>query len=192
MEPFLRKNRLLYESVQKGELLMVDELLFRRAVNGDMDSFIKLLDPIKENLYKVSFMYLQNENDTLDCVHEAIIKAIKSLKTLKNPQYFNAWMTRITINVCKDYIKKNSKVTLVDIRDFESNLIIEDDKNSFEDYNIITSLDKLSEKERELIVMRYLDDKSLKDISDEINIPLGTVKSRLNRTLKKLKMYFEG
>ncbi len=192
MEPFLRKNRLLYESVQKGELLMVDELLFRRAVNGDMDSFIKLLDPIKENLYKVSFMYLQNENDTLDCVHEAIIKAIKSLKTLKNPQYFNAWMTRITINVCKDYIKKNSKVTLVDIRDFESNLIIEDDKNSFEDYNIITSLDKLSEKERELIVMRYLDDKSLKDISDEINIPLGTVKSRLNRTLKKLKMYLEG
>lgn len=192
MEPFLRKNRLLYESVQKGELLMVDELLFRRAVNGDMDSFIKLLDPIKENLYKVSFMYLQNENDTLDCVHEAIIKAIKSLKTLKNPQYFNAWMTRITINVCKDYIKKNSKVTLVDIRDFESNLIIEDDKNSFEDDNIITSLDKLSEKERELIVMRYLDDKSLKDISDEINIPLGTVKSRLNRTLKKLKMYLEG
>ncbi len=192
MEPFLRKNRLLYESVQKGELLMVDELLFRRAVNGDMDSFIKLLDPIKENLYKVSFMYLQNENDTLDCVHEAIIKAIKSLKTLKNPQYFNAWMTRITINVCKDYIKKNSKVTLVDIRDFESNLIIEDDKNSFEDYNIITSLDKLSEKERELIVMRYLDDKSLKDISDEINIPLGTVKSRINRTLKKLKMYLEG
>ncbi len=101
-------------------------------------------------------------------------------------------MTRITINVCKDYIKKNSKVTLVDIRDFESNLIIEDDKNSFEDDNIITSLDKLSEKERELIVMRYLDDKSLKDISDEINIPLGTVKSRLNRTLKKLKMYLEG
>lgn len=77
MEPFLRKNRLLYESVQKGELLMVDELLFRRAVKGDMDSFIKLLAPIKENLYKVSFMYLQNENDTLDCVHEAIIKAIK-------------------------------------------------------------------------------------------------------------------
>lgn len=68
MEPFLRKNRLLYESVQKGELLMVDELLFRRAVNGDMDSFIKLLDPIKENLCKVSFMCLQNENDTLDCV----------------------------------------------------------------------------------------------------------------------------
>lgn len=171
---------------------MVDELLFRKAVKGDMDSFIKLLAPIKENLYRVSFMYLQNENDTLDCVHEAIIKAIKSLKTLKNPQYFNAWMTRITINVCKDYIKKNSKVTLVDIRDFESNLIIEDDKNSFEDDNIITSLDKLSEKERELIIMRYLDDKSLKDISNEINIPLGTVKSRLNRTLKKLKIYLEG
>lgn len=170
---------------------MVDELLFSKAIKGDMDSFIKLLDPIKESLYKVSFIYLKNEDDALDCVHEAIIKAIKSLKNLKEPQYFNAWITRITINVCKDYIKKNSKISLVNIRDYENNLITEDTTRNFEE-NIVSALDKLSEKEKELILMRYLHDKTLKDISDETNTPLGTVKSRLNRTLKKLKIYLEG
>lgn len=169
---------------------MVNELLFKKAVEGDMESFVKLIEPIKENLYKVSFMYLKNENDDLDCIHEAIIKAIKSLKNLKEPQYFNTWITRITINVCKDYIKKNSKVTLVNINDYENNLIIENTKSDFEE-DIAIALDKLSPKERELIVMRYLEDKSLKDISHKTNVPLGTVKSRLNRTLKKLKIYME-
>ena len=180
-------NRLIYESVQRGEnLQMIDELLFRKAVKGDMDSFVKLLEPIKETLYKVSFVYLKNEDDALACVHDAILKAIKSLSTLKEPQYFNTWITRITINICKDYIKKNSKVTLVDINDYENNLSIEDDKQESKE-DIIAALDKLSETEKDLIVKRYLHDKSRKDISDENNIPVGTVKSRLNRTLKKLK-----
>lgn len=169
---------------------MIDEILFKKAVEGDKDSFIKLLEPIKESLYKVSFMYLKNEDDSLDCIHDAIIKAIKSLKNLKEPQYFNTWITRITINVCKDYIKKNSKVTLVDINDFEDNLITENAQSNLNE-DISIALNKLSKKERELIIMRYLEDKTLKDISHKANIPLGTVKSRLNRTLKKLRTYME-
>ena len=169
---------------------MIDELLFRKAVKGDMDSFVELLEPIKSSLYKVAFVYLKNEDDALDCVHDAIIKAINSLKNLKEPQYFNTWMTRITINVCKDYIKKSSKLTVVDINDYENNLVMEDEDKACKQ-DIIDALDKLSEKEKDLIVKRYLKDKSLKDISDENDMPLGTVKSRINRTLKKLKGYLE-
>mgnify|MGYP004450175357 CR=1 FL=1 len=169
---------------------MIDELLFRKAVKGDMDSFVELLEPIKSSLYKVAFVYLKNEDDALDCVHDAIIKAINSLKNLKEPQYFNTWMTRITINACKDYIKKSSKLTVVDINDYENNLVMEDEDKACKQ-DIIDALDKLSEKEKDLIVKRYLKDKSLKDISDENDMPLGTVKSRINRTLKKLKGYLE-
>lgn len=167
---------------------MVNELLFKRAVNGDKESFIKLINPIKANLYKVAFMYLKNEDDALDCIHEAIIKAIKSLNTLKEEQYFNTWMMRITVNVCKDYIRKNSKVVLVDIKDYENKLVTEDNQSYIKE-DINNALNKLSESERELIVMRYLEDKSLKDISNKISLPLGTVKSKINRTLKKLRMH---
>lgn len=190
MEPFYIFNRLLYESIQKGEKQMVNELLFKKAVNGDKDSFMQLLEPVKENLYKVAFVYLKNEDDVLDCIHEAIIKAIKSLKTLKEPQYFNTWITRITVNVCKDYIKKNNKVVLLNISDYGNNLIIEDEESDLKE-DIQIALSRLSENERELIVMRYLEDKSLKDIAAKTTVPLGTVKSRLNRTLIKLRGYMK-
>lgn len=169
---------------------MVNELLFKKAVNGDKDSFIQLIQPIKEKLYRVSFVYLRNEDDALDCVHDGIIKAIKSLDTLKEPQHFNTWITKIIVNVCKDHIKKNSKVVLVDINDYENKLISEDNKNDI-NFEIKTALNKLSEKERNLIVMRYLEDNSLKDIVTKTNLPLGTVKSRLNRTLIKLRKYMK-
>lgn len=167
---------------------MVNELLFKKAVEGDKDSFIKLIEPIKENLYRVAFIYLKNEDDALDCVHDGIVKAIKSLETLKEPQHFNTWMSRIIVNVCKDYIKKNSKVVLVDINDYENKLISEDNKSDINE-DIKSARNKLSNKEKDLIVMRYLEDKSLKDIVANTNLPLGTVKSRLNRTLIKLRKY---
>ena len=169
---------------------MINELLFKKAVNGDKESFIQLLDPIKEKLYRVAFMYLKNEDDALDCIQESIIKAIKSLSTLKEPQYFNTWMTRITVNVCKDCIKKNSKVVLVDINDYENSLVTEDSKFEHTE-DIQAVLNQLTETERDLIIMRYLEDMSLKDISKTISVPLGTIKSRLNRTLKKLRVYME-
>lgn len=188
MEPFHIFIRLCYESIQKGVLIMVNELLFKKAVNGDKDSFIQLIEPIKNNLYRVAFVYLKNEDDAFDCIHDGIIKAIKSLHTLKEPQYFNTWIKKIIVNVCKDYIKKNGKVILVDINDYENNLISEDNKNNIND-DIRNALNKLSEKERNLIIMRYLEDKSLNDIVSNTNLPLGTVKSRINRTLKKLRKY---
>lgn len=124
---------------------MINELSFKKALKGDKDSFLQLIEPIKENLYRVAFVYLKNEDDALDCVQDAIIKAIQSLNTLKEPQYFNTWITRILVNACKDYIKKNSKVVLVDINDYESNLIFENNELDI-NYDIKIALDKLSEK----------------------------------------------
>lgn len=169
---------------------MVDEIAFKKALDGDGESFYKLLLPIKEKLYKVAYVYLRNEHDTLDCIHEAIIKAIQSLDTLKEPQYFNTWMMKITINKCKDYIKKNNKVVLVDIEDYKD--IIAMDEEKFECAEDITDvLNKLSYKEREFIVMRYLKDMPLKEISNITTTPLGTIKSSISRTLRKMKKYME-
>ncbi|CDM69880.1 RNA polymerase, sigma-24 subunit, ECF subfamily [Clostridium bornimense] len=169
---------------------MIDELLLKKAIRGDKECFIKLLEPIKESLYKVAFMYLKNEDDALDCIQESIIKAIQSLSSLKEPQYFNTWITRITINTCKDYIKKSNKVVSVDIKDYENKLVAENEE--FDDMeDIQRALEKLSDKERELIVMRYLKDMSLKDISTTIDMPVGAVKSRLSRSLKRLKVHME-
>lgn len=169
----------------------MNEVIFQKALRGDSESFYKLIEPIKEGLYKIAFMYVGNEHDALDCVHDSIVKAIKSLRKLKEPQYFNTWITRITINTCKDYIKKNNKVSLVDINDYEN--VIKAKENEYEETEEISMiLNKLNEKERELIVMRYLEDMSLKDIAHKSKEPLGTIKSRMSRTLRKLRVHMGG
>lgn len=170
---------------------MIDEIAFKKALAGDGESFYKLLEPIKEKLYKVAYVYLRNEHDTLDCVHEAIIKAIQSLDTLKEPQYFNTWMIKITINKCKDHIKKNNKVILVNIEDYQDIITIDEERFDYIE-DITVALNKLTDKERDFIVMRYLKDMSLKEISNVTTKPLGTIKSSISRTLKKMKIYMEG
>ena len=170
---------------------LVDEILFKKALNGDGESFYKLIEPIKGNLYKVAYVYVHNEEDALDCIHESIIKAIQSLNTVKSPEYFNTWMMKLTANKCKDYIRKNSKVVLVDINDYE-NILQAADNQSENKEDIKNALKKLTEEERDLIIMRYIQDMSLNDISSVTLKPLGTIKSKISRTLKKLKTHMEG
>lgn len=168
---------------------MINELVFKKAKDGDGDSLCELIQPIKESMYKVALTYTENEDDALDCVHESIVKAIKSLKSLKTPQYFNTWMIRITINTCKDFIRKN-KVMLVDINDYQDKLTVKESSESYYE-DVLLALSKLNEDEKDLIVKRYLDDMSLREIADSREVPLGTIKSKISRTLKKLRIHME-
>lgn len=170
---------------------MIDELVFKKAKKGDSESFYKLLEPIKEKLYKAAFIYFNNEEDTMDALQDSIIKAINSIDTLKNSQAFNSWICKILINTCKNNYNKSKKVTSININEFENKFTYED-KNVDENYDLYSALEKLSDREKELIVMRYLEDMTLKDISLKKEIPLGTVKSGINRSLKKLKIILGG
>ncbi len=170
---------------------MIDEISFKRAKKGDGESFYELLEPIKDRLYRTAFMYTGNEYDALDCVHDSIVKAIQSIDKLKKPQYFNTWITRITINTCKDHLRKTKNITTYDTAIIEDKLIYSN-SNIEENVDLHRALDSLNENEKELIAMRYINDMKVKDIAETTHAPSGTVKSRISRTLKKLRLYMEG
>mgnify|MGYP001342234107 CR=1 FL=1 len=171
---------------------MIDEISFKRAKNGDGESFYKLLEPIKDRLYRTAFMYMKNENDALDCVHDSIVKAIQSLDKLKKPQYFNTWITRITINTCKDKLRKAKNASPHDTAEFEDKLVYHGNTNIEENVDLYRALDNLKEEEKELIAMRYMDDMKVKDIAKVTHTPSGTISSKISRTIKKLRLYMEG
>lgn len=186
MEPFRDVIRLLGEVLQGGEK-MIDELVFKKAQKGDKESLAKLIEPIQTKLYKAAYIYVRNESDALDCVHDAIVKAIKNIGTVKEPGYFNTWISKIVVNTCKDFIKKNSKIINLDIQEYLSdNSYVEENFECKDELH--EALKKLSDRDRELLILRYIDDKSLKDISAKKNIPLGTVKSGINRAIKKMRL----
>lgn len=170
---------------------MIDELVFKKAQKGDWKSFYELVEPIKGKLYRSAFIYFKNENDAMDALSDTLVKAINSISSCKSHKSFNAWICTILINTCKNNSKKISRAKVMDFNNFENELTYEE--TYCDEYkDIYDALDVISEAEKDLIVKRYIDDMKISDISKVSNIPIGTIKSRLNRTLKKLRVILGG
>ena len=116
---------------------------------------------------------------------------MQSIGKLKQPQCFSTWITRITINTCKDYLRQTKNVKPHDMAEFENQLVYHSNVPIEENVVLYSALDNLTENEKELIAMRYMNDMSTKDIAQATQAPLGTVRSRLSRTIKKLRAYME-
>lgn len=153
----------------------------------DIKLFQKLMQTRENKLYRIAYSYMKNKEDSLDCVQDAVLKALENFHKLENKDYFDTWMVRILINICKDSLRKKQNIST-----YNDNLgELYEDNNSIEVIDLISSLNKLDDKERELIYLRYFEDKKIHEISKEIQVKEGTVKSRLHRILGKLKLNLE-
>ena len=142
----------------------------------------------EDKLYRIAFSYVRNEDDAMDCLQNALIKALENFDSLKNQEYFNTWMVRILINECIDFLRNRKD-------DFSFDEKISKDyisDNYDETIDLLDSLSRMSEDERELLYLRYFEDLSYLEISKRQDIKLGTVKSRLSRSLAKLKRMMGG
>ncbi|WP_055070175.1 sigma-70 family RNA polymerase sigma factor [Clostridium massiliamazoniense] len=160
----------------------------KKAIKGDDEAFEYIINSCKEKLYRTAFAYVKNEEQALDIVQETVYKAYISIGKLKNPEYFNIWITRILINNALTIIKKNSKVVYLD-NDELINSVIANEVNSDEKIYIWQALEELELKHREVIVLKYFDDLTVTEIAGVLGYPVGTVKTYLNKGLKKLREF---
>lgn len=80
----------------------------------DKFEFAQRLQSDKARYYRIAYSYVKNEQDALDIVGDATCKALLNLRSLKNPEYFGTWMTRIVINCALDQLRRSSRVTFLD------------------------------------------------------------------------------
>ena len=73
--------------------------LVKKAMRGNPKAFGTLIQQELEYLYRMAFLYVRNEADALDVVQESILKAYKGLRSLREPEYFRTWLTKITIDL---------------------------------------------------------------------------------------------
>ena len=132
------------------------------------DVFIKEVRDAEAMLYHISKSILKNDSDCGDAVQETILKAYEKLPTLKKEKYFRTWITRILIY--EEYMD-NMKMT-------------EEDRYS----HLYMAIMELPEDLRVLVTLYYLEGFSLKEISEALDIPEGTIKSRLSRAREFLKV----
>ncbi|ADL50020.1 RNA polymerase sigma factor [Clostridium cellulovorans] len=157
----------------------------QKSKNGDISAFMELLKEKESLIYNIAFSYTKNPYDAEDCISEASIKAFDKLKQLRSEEKFYCWFISILINVCRKNVKTSkspsSEEDLHNIRDEFSYQSV-DDKLIIEDL-----LCKLKEDDREIIVLRYLKDYSIKDIAMIMDMPLSTIKTRIYRSLAYLR-----
>lgn len=156
------------------------------AKQGDKEAFAKLMYERKAVLYKTAYIYVKNKEDALDIVSETVYRAYTSIKKLKNPQFFNTYLTRILINCAVDMLKKKK----VFVGDSEVVLLSKSikDENIEENIDLYRAVDLLNDKYRTVIVLRYFRDMTFEDISEVMKCPVGTVKTYLHRALKTLRI----
>ncbi len=148
-------------------------------------SFCMLLDNRKENLYRLAFMYVKDQQDALDIVHEAIYKAYASFEKLKEPKYFNTWLTKIVINCALDHIRKSKKFTF-----FSNEHTYEPsyETNSDEIIDLYNALDKLNGNLKTVVILKYFEDLTIENIAEVLECSVSTVKNNLHKALKSLRV----
>ncbi|WP_299092332.1 sigma-70 family RNA polymerase sigma factor [uncultured Metabacillus sp.] len=153
-----------------------------RAQKGDKEAFSQLIKSHQAQLYRISLSILRSEVECEDSIQETILKAFDSIKTLREPDYFKTWIIRILINECYAILRKKKRVIPTDT--WEDYPRVEKDYHHVE---IRDAVNKLSNELRTVIVLFYFEDLSIKEISDIVDIPVGTVKTRLHRAKKQLE-----
>lgn len=146
------------------------------------EKFCSLIKEYRPGLFRVAKGILKNDIDAEDAVSETTCKAFANLHKLRNFESFKPWVMKILVNEAYGIAKKRNRTEpLVDISVESGN------SDMLESLELWNAVKLLSVEFRTVTVLFYYEDMSIKEISKILNLPQGTVNSRLNRSREKLK-----
>ena len=134
----------------------------------------------ERSLYRIAYSYLQSDADAADAVQDALLKAWEKRHTLRQPQFFGSWLTRILINRCKQMLRQRKPQYPLQ----EQHAVSQED--AVEDLALASALEQLDPKYRIPLLLFHLEGFSVKEIAGIMRLPQNTVKSRLARARQKL------
>jgi RNA polymerase sigma-70 factor, ECF subfamily len=152
------------------------------AKKGDKVAFERLFQKHSVSLYRVARGILKCDSDIEDAIQETIIKVYQKLGSLRSNEYFKTWMIKILINECNNIIRGNKKkVSLPDIEPefFEGN---------FESMELFSVVQSLEPSLRIVTILFYYEGLPQKVIAEILDLPIGTVSSRLSRSREELRV----
>lgn len=157
-------------------LKRVREKIFEEYIKGN-----------KEKLYKISYIYLKNKDDAMDVIHESIVKAYRKLDNIKDLNNIDKWFIRLLINTSIDYIRKNSKMILMEDKDME--VLINKSKEQEDGFSLL--IENLNEELRLIIILKYFHGYKISEISEILTLKESQVKNKIHKALNLLRKEIE-
>ena len=163
-----------------------NQLLVMEAQDGDAEAMEKLVCRWQKKLWHYVFRLTSNSQATWDITQQCWLEVIKGLKKLNDPACFKAWAYRIATNESIDWLKNKSKDQHINLDSIEVGC---DQKK--DDLEVNELIQRLKNDSRVVLSLYYFEQLSISEISIALNIPPGTVKSRLFKARGELKQLWE-
>lgn len=175
-------------NAKKPDLDLLDDLdLIELSIKGNMRAFAAIVKRYEDIVARITISMLGKDNAD-DIGQEVFIRFYKSMNKFKGDSKLSTYLTRIAINLSLNEIKKRSKYFIAEDDDMERMNKQYDMEDKNDSMQIIEyALSKLESDFRSVIVLRNIEGYSTKETADILNIPQGTVLSRLSRGQQKLK-----
>ncbi|MZQ96840.1 MAG: sigma-70 family RNA polymerase sigma factor [Acidaminobacter sp.] len=169
-----------------------DAVLIQKSKQGDVHSFELLISKYQVYAYNIAWRMLGNEEDAKDATQETLIKVFKGLDKFKENSEFSTWLYTITVNTCRDQLRKRKKVMTLSVDDTEEKVPIQlvaeesaDPAVRLEQKEVagqlLSALGKIPEFQKTAVLLRDVYGFSYEEIGAIENCSVGTVKSRISR-----------
>ena len=167
---------------------MDQRVLVERARQGDHDAFAKLVDPALARLDAAARLILRDAELARDAVQESLIRAWRDLPGLRDPDRFDAWLHRLTVNSCLDLARRRRRRPIeVELTAIDSPTAA-DHAGALADRELVDlALRGLDPGHRAVVALHYLLGMPLPEVAAALGIPLGTAKSRLHHALAAMR-----
>ncbi len=182
------------KEMEQPKILTLDDdfSLIKRFNEGEKDVFRILINRHKEKVRNIVFITLSEIDAIDDISQEVFITVFKNLKNFRYESQFTTWLYRITINKCKDYLRKKIVRKIFSSVDEDYNYqTAELDEKSDVRMIVRNAIDELPDKLRIPMILRDIEGLSYKEISETLQLDLGTVKSRIFRARESLRKNLE-
>ena len=156
-----------------------------RMQNGDRKAFSELYEMFAEKVYKKCFMVTLNKSDAEDIFQNIWLKLYLGINSLEAPEKFIPWFQRLIVRAIIDYLNQNSN--LIQTEDKLLNLKYDEIENIDTKLELENILKMISEEDRMLIYMHYVEGMTFKEISEITEANLSTIKMRIYRAVEKIK-----
>ena len=147
----------------------------------EMNEDASRVEALQNRLFRTAVLYLGSQSDAEEALDEAVYRGLKSCRKLREPAYFNTWMTRIVLNVCCDEQRRRK-------REQSWEELPETAAEAFDSLPLQEAVNRLPRELKELVILRYFTGYTLREAAEILNIPQGTAATRERRALKLLRL----
>ena len=148
------------------------------------EEFAIRVESVRLKLYKTALIYLGSETLAMDAVDESVYKALCSKWRLRQPEFFDTWITRILINECYNELRRQKRYQPLEV-------LPDTAVEEFDSLSLREAIRKLPKDLKDVIILRFFGEYTVAETAQALHIPPGTVATRQRKALQLLRLELE-